>query len=174
VTSAAPGAAATPPATPPTAPLTAPLSPPLTAASRGWLLDPSAAAIAWRPQVLAILSPLLRAGLLHSCPVIDLRVLGLARSAAEHRAMAADRALVYAPVPLSAASAERARELQTALARAGHHGRADPDQLLIAGIALEHDLTLLHHDSLFPLLGELCGLDQVAIAPLPGHPFHPH
>jgi predicted nucleic acid-binding protein len=132
----------------------------------GWLLDSSALAVAHRPEVSAGLEPLLRRGLLHTCPVLDLEALSTARSADGHRAMATDRREAYRTIPLQPAIGDRALSLQSLLARRGRSGTATPGDLLVAATALEHNLSVLHYRRVFEVLAELCALDQCAVAPL--------
>jgi predicted nucleic acid-binding protein len=134
--------------------------------NRGWLLDTSALAQAHRPDVTARLEPLLRAGLLYTCPILDLEVLATARTAAGYRALATERREAYRAVPQQPAVGERALSLQGLLTRRAHAGAAEPRDLLVAATALEHNLSVLHYRHVFELLGELCQLDQQPIAPL--------
>lgn len=72
--------------------------------NRGWLVDTSVLALAHRPEVAARLETPLRAGLLYTCPVLDLEALSTARSGEQHRALATERREAYRSVPLQAAS----------------------------------------------------------------------
>jgi predicted nucleic acid-binding protein len=132
----------------------------------GWLLDTSALALAHRPEVAEKLEPLLRAGLLYTCPVLDLEALATARTAGDYRAMATARREAYRAVPLRSSVGDRALSLQSLLARRAHCRAADPRDLVVAATALEHNLSVLHHRRVFELLAELCDLDQRAVAPL--------
>ena len=134
--------------------------------NRGWLLDTSALAQAHRPEVTGQLEPLLRAGLLYTCPVLDLEALTAARTSDSHRALAAERQEAYRAVPLQPAVGERALSLQRLLTRRAHAGRAEPRDLVVAATALEHNLSVLHYRRVFELLAELCDLDQHPVAPL--------
>jgi predicted nucleic acid-binding protein len=134
--------------------------------NRGWLLDSSALAQAHQPEVTARLEPLLRAGLLHSCPVLDLEALATARTSDSYRTLATERREAFRDVPLQPAIGERALSLQGLLTRRAHSGAADPRDLVVAATALEHNLSVLHYRRVFALLAELCDLDQHPVAPL--------
>jgi predicted nucleic acid-binding protein len=134
--------------------------------NRGWLLDTSALAQAHRPEVTGRLEPLLRAGLLYTCPVLDLEALATARTADGYRTLATERREAYQSVPLQPAVGERALALQSLLTRRAHSQLADPRDLVVAAAALEHNLSVLHYRRVFELLAELCNLEQHPVAPL--------
>ena len=117
-----------------------------------YLLDKSALARWTEPSVAAVLDPALTAGLLWSCPPIELEVLFSARSPSEYAAARHDRAVAYDHVPLSAEIGMTAVELQASLASAGLVRAVGPVDLLIAATAISADLTVLHYDSDFELL----------------------
>jgi predicted nucleic acid-binding protein len=132
----------------------------------GWLLDTSAIAVSHHPRVLDQLSPMLRAGLLYTCPVLDIEALAAARSPEGYRVMVVERREAYRTVPLTAAIGERAMALQSRLSRRAHYQVVDANDLIVAATAIENDLTLLHYDRGFELLGQLSGLEQCPIVPL--------
>jgi predicted nucleic acid-binding protein len=132
----------------------------------GWLLDTSALAEAHRVEVADQLEPLLRAGLLHTCPVLDLEALAVARTADGYRALARERRTAYRAVPLQSSIGDRALALQSLLIRRAQSEVAEPRDLVVAATALEHNLSVLHYRRVFELLAELCDLDQCPIAPL--------
>jgi len=134
--------------------------------NRGLLLDTSALAQAHRPGVAERLEPLLRAGLLYTCPVLDLEALATARTAEAYRTLAIERREAYRAVPLQPAIGERALSLQNLLARRAHSEAATPRDLVVAATALEQNLSVLHYRRVFELLAELCDLDQQPIARL--------
>lgn len=131
----------------------------------GWLLDSSAIAIAHRKEVLARLGPMLRAGVLYTCPVLDLEALATAATPQAYRRMRADRQRAYRSVPFGPGIGERALRLQSRLGP-GQRIPVSQRDLLVAATALENDLSVLHHDPAFDLLGQVCGLDQRAVVDL--------
>jgi predicted nucleic acid-binding protein len=134
--------------------------------STGWLLDTSAIAMSDRPQVLRWLRPMLRSGVLYTCPVLDIEALAAARSPESYRKMATERGEAYRSVPFTEAVGERALSLQARLARRAHYRVLEGRDLLVAATAIENELTLLHYRQVFELLGELCELEQCPVAPL--------
>lgn len=131
----------------------------------GWLLDSSAIGVAHRKEVAVRLRPMLRAGVLYTCPVLDLEALATATTAQAYRRMRLDRQRAYRSVPFETKVGERALRLQARLDRwAGPPVR--PRDLLVAATALEHHLTVLHHDLAFEVIGEICELDQRPVADL--------
>jgi predicted nucleic acid-binding protein len=134
--------------------------------STGWLLDTSAIAVSDRPQVLRWLGPMLRSGVLYTCPVLDIEALAAAHSPESYQKMATERREAYRTVPVSASVSEQALSLQARLARKAHYRVVQGRDLLVAATAIEHDLTVLHYRQVFELLGELCELEQCPVAPL--------
>lgn len=131
----------------------------------GWLLDSSAIGVAHRKEVAARLRPMLRAGVLYTCPVLDLEALATAAGPQAYRRMRTDRQRAYRSVPFGPAVGRRALRLQARLGyRAGPPVR--PRDLLVAATALEHQLTVLHQHPAFGVLGEVCELDQRPVADL--------
>src|SRR5689334_18546273 len=121
----------------------------------GWLLDSSAIGLAHRKEVAARLRPMLRAGVLYTCPVLDLEALATAAGPGAYRKMRTDRQRAYRSVPFGPAVGERALRLQ---AKLGHWAGPPvrPRDLLVAATALEHHLTVLHHHPAFGVISEIC------------------
>lgn len=148
--------------------------------STGWLVDHSALALSGQPAVGARLTGLLRAGLLWSSPITELEALAAAVSAvsagagepvdaeAEYRELARERRVAYRPAPLGPGVGARALALQGRLVRRDRTAAVSPRALLVAATAIENELTLLHHDPVFALLGACSPLEQEAVAPLGG------
>jgi hypothetical protein len=132
----------------------------------GWLLDTSAIAISARPQVLRRLRPMLRAGVLYTCPVLDLEALAVARTPEAYRKLAIERRAAYQAVAITGSIGERALKLQARLARRAHFRAIEGRDLLVAATAIENDLAVLHHLQIFELLGDLGELEQSPVAPL--------
>ena len=120
-----------------------------------YLVDKSALARWDEPAVAAVLDPALAAGLLWTCPPVELEVLYSAQSAAEYSAVARDRTATYGHVALAVEIGVVGLELQAALAAAGKLRAVGPIDLLIAATAVHDELTILHYDGDFELLGEI-------------------
>jgi hypothetical protein len=109
-----------------------------------------------RPEVRAVLEPLLIAGEIASCGIVDLEILYSARDRATYRATA--EALRGMPrVAVNDACIERALEVQGMLAERSQHRSAALPDLLIAACAERAGLTVLHYDADFERIAELTG-----------------
>lgn len=107
-------------------------------------------------SVLATLRPLVDAGLVATCWMIDLEVLFSARSGAEHDQVRAERhGLEWLPVPDEVG--ERALVVQGELAHRGRHRAVPLPDLLIAATAERHGATVLHYDADFDIIAEITG-----------------
>jgi predicted nucleic acid-binding protein len=120
----------------------------------GWVLDRSAAARSSDPVVAEQLGEL--AGSLFICPVGELEQLYSARSSRHYDELKADLRESFEVVPAPDDIFDRALKLQQDLAH--HHGMwprtALPD-LLIAEVALHHQLGVVHIDRDFDRIAEV-------------------
>lgn len=107
-----------------------------------------------RPEVRAVLAPLLASGMVATCAIADLEILYSAEGPADHRVTTELlRSLPRAPVDEKCA--ERALEVQGLLAkRSEHRGVSLPD-LLIAACAERAELTVLHYDADYDLIASV-------------------
>jgi predicted nucleic acid-binding protein len=117
-----------------------------------------------RPEVRQVLEPLLLAGEVATCGIVDLELLYSATSRATYRALA--EALGGMPrVPVDDACVRRALEVQAMLAeRSQHRAVALPD-LLVAACAERAQLTVLHYDADFDRIAKLSGQSVQWIVP---------
>ena len=104
-------------------------------------------------EVAARLAPLIEAGAIASCAIVDLEVLFSARNAEEHSAIARRRSIAYPSVPIEESTLRRAIEVQGLLAVSGRHRVPIPD-LIIAATAEQAGLTVLHYDHDFDVIAE--------------------
>jgi hypothetical protein len=118
----------------------------------GYLVDTSALARWEAPTVAAVLDPALSAGLLWTCPAIELEVLFSCRNVDDFAVVLAERAIAYRHADFEPAVGQVAVELQEALARKGALRSAGPIDLLIAAVAIHRGLTVLHFDADFETL----------------------
>jgi predicted nucleic acid-binding protein len=111
---------------------------------------------ATRQEVREVVEPLLLAGEIATCAIVDLELLYSAPSRNAYRALAeALRGMPRAPVDESCF--ERALEVQALLAeRSQHRAVALPD-LLIAACAERNGLIILHYDADFDRIAEITG-----------------
>jgi predicted nucleic acid-binding protein len=107
-----------------------------------------------RPEIRAILEPLLLAGRVATCSIVDLELLYSARSPAGYLALAA--ALRGMPrVPIDESIMERALEVQAQLAIGSQHRSVSLPDLMVAACAEHHHLTVLHYDSDFDRIASI-------------------
>lgn len=122
-----------------------------------YLLDTSVLARMNRPVVAAEVIDMIDAGLVGTCPVLDLEALHAARSRQEYEAIRADRARAYEYLPTNNDQWQRAAEVQRALAARGQIRAAGIPDLLIAATAEHHRVTVIHYDSDFDLIAAITG-----------------
>jgi predicted nucleic acid-binding protein len=128
------------------------------------LVDKSAEVRWHEPSVAAVLDPLLQAGALATCAVMDLEALFSARNGPEHARLARARS-GFAYLETSDAMLRRARELQGLLARRGHHRAASSPDLIICAVAEHHEATVLHYDKDFDLIAKVSQVDARWVVP---------
>jgi predicted nucleic acid-binding protein len=117
-----------------------------------------------RPEVRQVLEPLLLAGDVATCGVVDLELLYSATSRATYRALA--EALGGMPrVPVDDACVRRALEVQAMLAERSQHRAVPLPDLLVAACAERAELTVLHYDADFDRIAKLTGQDVRWIVP---------
>ena len=121
-----------------------------------YIADKSALSRMKHPAVAAMLSPLIVAGAVFTCGVIELEVLFSART---HADLVSTRALRRAlpAVELSQSDFDRAIDVLEGLAKAGQHRTAGIPDLLIAAVAERNSLTVLHYDKDFDLIAKVTG-----------------
>lgn len=98
------------------------------------------------------LAPIIAAGEAASCALIDLEVLFSARNRQDYERIRARRSLSYEHVPITESILQRAIGVQSRLAKRGQHRIPIPD-LIIAAAAEAANLTVLHYDGDFDLIG---------------------
>lgn len=132
------------------------------AVSARYLMDMSAWARLQHPRLATSRSEhVARAmieGRVHSCPPF---LLELGCSARNHPDYAGLMTLVHDAmpcVPLTELAVHDALRMQEQLAMSSHH-RVQPNDLLMAAIAIENDLTVLHVDKHYPIIAERAAAD---------------
>jgi predicted nucleic acid-binding protein len=116
------------------------------AAVARYLADTSVLSRLHRPAVDAAVSPLVEAGVVATCGIVELELLWSARNAFEHRALRTWLADGFEPLSMPDEIWDRAVEVQASLSRRGAHRGVPLPDLLIAATAERHDVTLLHYD----------------------------
>lgn len=129
------------------------------------MADKSALARLQYPAVSALLGPLISAGQVATCGVIELEVLFSARSCPDVVRTRALRGQAYPLIPTLQADFDRAMDVMEALAGRGAHRSVGIPDLLIAAVAERTGLELLHYDSDFDTVASLTGQRMRWVAP---------
>lgn len=122
-----------------------------------YLIDTSAHARAQHPAVQAIIAGLIADQAAATAVTVDLEAGYSGRSAADVRAIARRRRALYAVLPISEVIAQRARDVQVAMAATGHHRAAGVIDLLTAAVAEYHGAVVLHYDADFDQIAAVTG-----------------
>ena len=117
-----------------------------------------------RPAAVASVRRLLRRGTLAMCDPVALELVRGARNARELNALRAGLALLPA-CAVAASTWTRAQDVLEGLAlhRGGRHRGVPPMDLLIAAVAQEHDLPVLHDDAHFDLIAQITGQPMIRL-----------
>lgn len=99
----------------------------------------------------------LAAGVIATCPVVELEFLYSARSLADRRQKQQLLRTVFGWVPMTDGAYQRADEVQQALTETGHHRSAGPVDLLISATAERHGLIVLTDDRDFGVVASVTG-----------------
>ena len=109
-----------------------------------------------RPEVRDVIEPLLLAGRIATCGIVDLELLFSAPDPATYAELATVlRALPR--VPVTDAAVDRALEVQGLLAARSQHRAVPLPDLLIAACAEAAGLTVLHYDADYDRIAEVTG-----------------
>jgi predicted nucleic acid-binding protein len=127
------------------------------AAVASHLADISALARLNWPEVAAVLGPMIEAGLVATCGVIEFELGWAARSGAEFDLVRADREAGYEWLAIHDEDWRRALDVQGGLWRRGHMRAVGFPDLLIAAVAEREHVTVLHYDSEYDLIAEVSG-----------------
>jgi predicted nucleic acid-binding protein len=125
------------------------------AAVASYLADTSALARLRTPAVAVVLGPLIQAGLVATCGVIEFEVGWATRSASEFDLVRADREEGYEWLATHDEDWHRALEVQAVLWRGGHVRAVGFPDLLVAAVAEREQVTVLHYDSDYDLIAEV-------------------
>jgi predicted nucleic acid-binding protein len=117
-----------------------------------------------RPEVRGVIEPLLLAGRIATCGIVDLELLYSAPSPATYRDLA--EVLRAMPrVPVTDAVVDRALEVQSLLASQSQHRSVPLPDLLVAACAEATGLTVLHYDSDYERIAKLTGQPMQWVVP---------
>ena len=111
-------------------------------------------------EVAARLAPLIEAGLVATTAQLDAEALYSARNPADYEQLWSDRRLAYEYLPTSDEHWQTALGAQRKLARDGRHRAVGMADLLIAAVAIAHDVVLIHYDSDFDIAADVLPLQH--------------
>jgi predicted nucleic acid-binding protein len=118
----------------------------------GYLADKSAIVHLRKPVVAAKLIPLIMAGRISTCGVVELEVLYSARTERDLLETRTSRAQAYPRIAMSESDFGRVEDVLAMLAKKGHHRAVSLPDLLIAAVAERAGLTVLHYDADFEIV----------------------
>jgi predicted nucleic acid-binding protein len=121
------------------------------------LADTSALARLGRPEVAAALGPLIEAGLVATCGVIEFELGWATRTSVEFDQVRADRDAGYEWLATHDRDWHRALDVQATLWRTGRVRAVGFPDLLVAAVAERERVTLLHYHSDYDLIAEVTG-----------------
>ena len=129
------------------------------------LADTSALARLRHPAVAAVLGPLIEAGLVATCGVIEFELGWATRSSAEFDELRADRDTGYEWLATIDEDWRRALDVQAALWRSGRIRAVGFPDLLIAAVAEREHVTVLHYDGDYDLIAQVTGQPMQWVVP---------
>jgi predicted nucleic acid-binding protein len=135
------------------------------AAVANYLADTSALARLRHQTVAAVLGPLIEAGLVATCGVVEFELGWAARTAAEFDQLRADRDAGYEWLAIHDEDWRRALDVQAALWRGGQIRAVGFPDLLISAVAERERVTLLHYDRDFDLIAGITGQAMQWVVP---------
>ena len=121
------------------------------------LADTSARARLGRPEVAAALGPLIEAGLVATCGVIEFELGWATRTSAEFDQVRADRDAGYEWLATHDQDWHRALDVQATLWRTGRVRAVGFPDLLVAAVAERERVTLMHYNIDYDLIAEVTG-----------------
>ena len=130
-----------------------------------YLADKGALARLGRPEVGAVLEPLILAGEVATCASSSWRSSTARGVHADLVRTRATRVLAFPLVDMAQADFDRAADVMEALAQRGQHRAVGLPDLLIAAVAERAGLTVLHYDADYELVAGHRPADAVGRAP---------
>jgi len=135
------------------------------AAVASHLADTSALARLHRSAVAAVLGPLIEAGLVATCGVVEFELGWATRTGAEFDEVRADRGEGYEWLATRDEDWHRALDVQAVLWHTGRVRAVGFPDLLIAAVAERELVTLLHYNSDYDLVAEVTSQPMQWVVP---------
>lgn len=129
-----------------------------------YLIDTSAAARMRHPEVAHRIAPLIEAGLVATTAQLDAEALYSARNTVQYEQLWSDRRVAYEYLPTHDEHWQTALDTQRTLAQQGRHRAVGMADLLIATLAADHDLLLIHYDADFDIAAEVLPIQHHWVA----------
>jgi predicted nucleic acid-binding protein len=128
-------------------------------------VDKSAFARQHQPSVAAALRPLIRAGHLARCGILELEVLFSARDAKEIEQTREDLSQALVLAEIGQVDFDRAASVMYLLAQSGLHRSMPVPDLILAAVAERQELTILHYDKDFDRIAQVTGQSTEWVVP---------
>jgi predicted nucleic acid-binding protein len=125
------------------------------AAVASYLADTSALARLYHPVVAAVLVPLIEAGVVATCGVIEFELGWAARSSGGFDELRADRVAGYEWLATHDEDWRRALDVQASLWRGGRIRAVGFPDLLVAAVAERERVTVLHYDGDYDFIAQV-------------------
>jgi predicted nucleic acid-binding protein len=135
------------------------------AAVASYLADTSALARLHHPVVAAVLAPLIEAGVVATCGVIEFELGWATRSSAEFDELRADRAAGYEWLATRDEDWRRALDVQASLWRGGRMRAVGFPDLLVAAVAERERVTVLHYDGDYDFIAQVTSQPMQWVVP---------
>lgn len=135
------------------------------AAVASYLADTSALARLHHPVVAAVLAPLIEAGVVATCGVIEFELGWATRSSAEFDDVRADRAVGYERLATRDEDWRRALDVQASLWRGERMRAVGFPDLLVAAVAERERVTVLHYDGDYDFIAQVTNQPMQWVVP---------
>jgi predicted nucleic acid-binding protein len=135
------------------------------AAVARYLADTSALARLHRAAVAAVLAPLIDAGVVATCGVIEFKLGWATRTSAEFDQLRTDRDAGYEWLATHDEDWRRALEVQASLWRSGRMRAVGLPELLIAAVAEREHVTVMHYDGDYDFIAQVTGQPMQWVVP---------
>jgi predicted nucleic acid-binding protein len=129
-----------------------------------YLADSSAIIRPPHKQVAEMLAPLIEAGMVATCAVVDLELFPLVRDPADLPRIRASRSMSFHWLDTTDEDLRRALHINTMLAEHGHNPVAWTASV-VAAVAERHQVAVLHYQATFDHIAKVTGQDIRWVAP---------